>query len=246
MMQAPPVSAAVMWHDVECGRYAADLPLWQELAAASPPGVLDVGAATGRVALRLAEAGHVVTALDRDEALLGVLAERARAAGLAIRTVVADAAWFDLAGERFGLIAVPMQTLQLLPDAEARGGFYAGARRTLAPGGLVAVAVTTALESFDAGAPLPLPDVGERDGWQFVSQPVAVRAEAGATRIERVRETIDPSGRRSYERDVVRLAQLPPALVAEEAAEHGLHARELRHVPATEDHVGSEVVVLGA
>ena len=27
------VSAAVMWHDVECGGYDADLRLWRELAA---------------------------------------------------------------------------------------------------------------------------------------------------------------------------------------------------------------------
>ena len=26
--------SAIMWHDVECGGYAEDLPLWRELAAA--------------------------------------------------------------------------------------------------------------------------------------------------------------------------------------------------------------------
>ena len=45
----------VVWHDVECGRYDADLPLWHELAAQADHGVLDVGAGTGRVALKLAE-----------------------------------------------------------------------------------------------------------------------------------------------------------------------------------------------
>ena len=68
-----------MWHDVECGRYDADLPLWHELAREAPEGVLDVGAGTGRVALRLAHAGHDVTALDIDPTLLAVL-ERARRA----------------------------------------------------------------------------------------------------------------------------------------------------------------------
>ena len=44
-------SPLVVWHDVECGRYSADLALWRELAAREPGPVLDVGAGTGRVAL---------------------------------------------------------------------------------------------------------------------------------------------------------------------------------------------------
>ena len=61
----------VIWHDVECGGYAADLPLWRELARAEAGPVLDVGAGAGRVALELARHGHDVTALDRDAVLLG-------------------------------------------------------------------------------------------------------------------------------------------------------------------------------
>ena len=134
---------------MECGRYAADLPLWAELAREADGPVLDVGAGTGRVALRLAAAGHDVTALDRDAELLGVLRERAAAAGLRVRTVVADAAGFD-AGERaFALVAVPMQTIQLLPGTAERGGFFASARRAVAPGGLVALAIAEELESFE-------------------------------------------------------------------------------------------------
>ena len=34
-----------------------------------------------------------------------------------------------------------MQTIQLLPDAAARAGFFASARRAVAPGGLVALAI---------------------------------------------------------------------------------------------------------
>ena len=52
-----------VWHDVECGGYRADLEFWRELAEGA---ILDVGAGTGRIALRLAEEGHDVTALDLD------------------------------------------------------------------------------------------------------------------------------------------------------------------------------------
>ena len=37
-MRTAPVPPHVMWHEVECGRYAADLPLWAELARAAPDG----------------------------------------------------------------------------------------------------------------------------------------------------------------------------------------------------------------
>jgi len=55
----------VIWHDVECGAYAADLPLWRDLAISHAGPVLDVGAGTGRVSLHLAGQGHRVVALDR-------------------------------------------------------------------------------------------------------------------------------------------------------------------------------------
>jgi SAM-dependent methyltransferase len=234
-----------VWHDVECGGYTADLPLWRELAAAAPPGVLDVGAGTGRVALDLARAGHAVTALDIDPELLAVLRERAAEEGLDVATVTADAAGFDLGAAGFGLIAVPMQTLQLLPDAAARGRFFAAARRALAPGGLVAAALATELEGFD-DPPLPLPDIAERDGWRYVSQPVAVREEPDAAWLERVRILIAPDGTRDSRPDTVRLARLTADGVAAEAAAHGLRPGEVRTVPETDEHVGSEVVLLHA
>ena len=108
------------WHDIECGRYEADLPLWKELAKASEHGILDIGAGTGRVALRLAYSGFDVTALDLEPELLEVLTQRAEEAGFTIPTVAADACDFTLE-RQFDLILVPMQTVQLLP---ARPGFF--------------------------------------------------------------------------------------------------------------------------
>ena len=236
-------SAHVVWHDVECGGYDADLTLWRELARMAGGPVLDVGAGTGRVALRLAGDGFDVTALDRDGELLAVLADRARAAGLEVDTVRADAASFELP-YRFALIAVPMQTLQLLPGPDARGGFFASARRALADGGLLAAAIADELEPFEEQSALPAPDVGEADGHQFLSQPIAVRERPGAVRIERIRQVVAPDGTRTSEDDVIELRTLSAEGIAEEAEAHGLHAEPPLEVPPTLEHVGSTVVML--
>jgi len=235
------VSADVIWHDIECGSYVADLPLWHELARTAAGPVLDVGAGTGRVALDLARAGHRVTALDRDPELLAVLAERA--AGLNVDTLVADAAGFDAGDAAFALVAVPMQTIQLLPDAAARAGFFASARRAVAPGGLVALAIAGDLESFE-NPEMPVPDTGETDGWRYVSQPTAVRRVDGGTRIERLRHAIAPGGDRTVAEDVVVLAAVSAADLEREGAAAGLRPLPGRYVEPTDDHVGSEVVLL--
>jgi SAM-dependent methyltransferase len=231
------VNPDVVWHDVECGRYTVDLPLWLELAAGEGE-ILDVGAGTGRVAIPLAQAGHPVIALDLDAELLAELTRRAE--GLPIRTLVADAADFALE-QPVGLIVVPMQTIQLLPD---RGRFFAAARRALKPGGRVAIAIATGLEAFDGGAALPYPDLGEADGYRFISQPVAIRLLDDGVRIERIRQLVAPDGTRATTDDAVHLATVSPGELAEEAAEHGLEAEELLHIPETPEHVGSEVVIL--
>jgi SAM-dependent methyltransferase len=233
-----------MWHEVECGLYQADQPLWAELARAAPDGVLDVGAGTGRVALALAAAGHEVVALDLEDDLLGALRERAGAAGLALETVGGDARNFEL-GRRFALILAPMQTVQLLGGAEGRSAFLRGAARHLAPGALLACALADALEGFDAEhTQPPLPDILEEDGWVYASQPVAVRIEAEGAMLERIRQTVSPDGRRSAEGDAIRLDRLDAAMLEREGAAAGLTPAGRRRIDPTEDHVGSEVVLL--
>ncbi len=73
---------AAIWHEVECGGYAADLPVWEGLAADAAGPVLELGCGTGRVALRLAGRDREVWAVDADASLLEALQARASAQGL--------------------------------------------------------------------------------------------------------------------------------------------------------------------
>ena len=227
------MNLAVVWHEIECHGYDADLGLWLELARVEQGPVLDVGAGTGRVAVPLAYAGHDVTALDIDGDLLAALPRE-------IPTVTADAQAFDL-DRRFGLLVVPMQTVQLLDD---RAAFLRAARRHLLPGGLLAAAVAEDFETFDVTVGLPFPDVGEREGWRFSSQPTALRSTQDGVRIERVRTAWRPDGRRSVEPDVIELNRLTAAQLEVEARARGFTPEPAREIAPTPDHVGTTVVML--
>jgi hypothetical protein len=148
-------------------------------------------------------------------------------------------------GRRFALMIVPMQTAQHLGGHHGRSRFLASARAHLAPGGLLAIALADALEGFDAEhTEPPLPDMLEIDGVIYASRPVAVRDLGDRVAIERIRETVDRDGRRTAAGNVVVLDRVDPAELAREAAATGLRALEPRHIPATDEYVGSTVVML--
>ncbi|MCW2968174.1 MAG: Methyltransferase type 12 [Solirubrobacteraceae bacterium] len=229
--------SAVVWHDVECGSYAEDLPLWRELAAQAGGPVLDVGAGTGRVALDLARAGHEIVALDIEPELLAALRERA--GDLPVRTVTGDARAFSLT-QRFALVIAPMQTVQLLDGRHE--DFVRCAAEHLAPGGIVAAALANPPE-YD-GEVRPLPDMREQDGWLWSSQPVAVRPAPTGMVIQRTREIVSPDGDRTVADDEILLTRTLPEDLEAAGEACGLRPLPRRVIPETADYVGSEVVVL--
>jgi SAM-dependent methyltransferase len=236
----------VIWHDVECGGYEADLGLWRALAERARGPVLELGCGTGRVTLDLAGAGHDVAALDSEPALVKALASRARDHGLTIEAAIGDARSFAL-GREFALVLAPMQVFQLLGGPDGREAALRRVRDHLRAGGTFAAALADPFEGAggdDAGPPLP--DVREQDGWVFSSTPVAVRAEGSGTAIDRVRQAVSPDGRLDESMTSIVLDRVSADELEVEAAGAGFRPRARERVEPTADYVGSVVVVLEA
>jgi SAM-dependent methyltransferase len=253
----PPAGAQIIWHDLECGGYAADLPLWRELAERHPGPVLEIGAGTGRVTLALASRGHAVTALERDNDLHAALRSRAR--GLEVQCVHADARLFDCDRRRHGLCVVPMQTVQLFGDRDGRARFLRCARAALRPGGLLACALFADVEPFDCepGQQGPAPESAVVGGLLYESAPIRVAVHRRGLAIARERRILEmvraphgdggaPGRLVHRERSVVELARVTPRMLRREASAAGFRPESDREVPPTEDHAGSSVVVLRA
>lgn len=229
----------VIWHEVECGGYEADLPLWEELADEAGGPILDLGCGAGRVGLHLARKGHLLTGIDSDTALVAAFNERARVPASA---VVADAQKFELDRE-FGLALAPMQLAQLFADAEERLRCLRCVTRHLKVGGLAAFAIVEEMPTAGDPSP-PLPDVREVDGWVYSSLPLETIVGDGEIVVRRLRQTVSPDGELSDEVDEVRLRMVSASELEREAEAAGLQPIGRRAIPATDAHVGSTVVLL--
>jgi SAM-dependent methyltransferase len=241
-----------VWHDVECGAYAADLPLWRRLAREAcrerACDLLELGCGTGRVSLALARRGRHVSAIDVDPELVAALRGRAAERGVAVEATVADARSFEL-GRRFDLVLAPMQLVQLLRGERERLAMLRCVAEHLRPGAPVALALL-ALEEEWSAAPeqAPVPDMREVDGWVYASRPVAVRRvrSGAAIELDRVRQAVSPRGDVEETLSRVRLEIVTPDQLEQEGRRAGLVPQPRRRVPPTSDHVGSCVVILGA
>jgi SAM-dependent methyltransferase len=232
-------SSAVVWHDVEHGGYEVDLPLWRELAEAAGGPILELGAGTGRVAAELAAKGHEVVALDSDPDLLAALAERAPT----VTGVTADARDFAL-DATFSLVLAPMQLVQILGGPAGRAAMLDRVRAHLTADGLFAAALARPLDAIPEGdASPPLPDMLERDGWVFSSQPVSVHEQSGRVVVTRQRQAVSPAGELEEERVEVTLDVVAIGEFEDELRGAGFRDVERRDIPETSDHIGSTAVI---
>jgi SAM-dependent methyltransferase len=243
--EAAASGGAVLWQEVECGGYTADLPLWEELAAEAGGGILELGCGIGRVALHLARQGHDVWGVDTDHTLIEALGAKAAAERLPVRAVAADARELSLS-RRFVLIVAPMQLFQLLGGPSGRAAALEKARAHLAAGGRLAAAVVDAPQSALTGPVAPLPDIRELGGWVYSSLPVGNVERGSRIAVRRLRQAVAPSGELSEEEHAEMLDPLAVEALEAEARAAGFTPSGRREVPPDDGHIGSTVAIVEA
>ena len=222
---AAAVAGAVAWHDVECASYAADLPLWRELAAERGGPVLDVGAGTGRVALDLAAprargGGH--RRGPRARARLRRARPRARASPCARWPPTRARSTSDRA---IRWRSCPMQVAQLLGGGgRTRGDARQRARATSSPAGCWRWRWPTRSTASRPATPLPrFPTCSSVDGWVLSSTPVACAHEGRSVAIDRHRQAVSPAGELTEEAFTIRLDSVVRAGARGRGRRRGLH-----------------------
>jgi SAM-dependent methyltransferase len=231
--------SGVIWHDVEHGSYDADLPLWRQLADATGGPILDLGAGTGRVSVDLTAQGHDVVALDSDPELLAELSEREPS----VRTVHADAREFSVDAQ-FPLVIAPMSLVQILGGHRGRVAMLRRVHAHLFPTGLFAAAISDPSDAVpEELIPPPLPDILERDGWVYSSQPLTMYEQDGHVVIERRRQAVSPTGEIQEEDVRIEVGVVGLDQFEAEAREAGLRPVARKTIPETLEHIGSTVVL---
>jgi SAM-dependent methyltransferase len=141
-----PATAAALarLYDLDLVDDPGDLDLYLALADRAEGPVLELAVGTGRLAIPLAEAGHLVTGVDLDPAMLDRARQRARgnAGEDRLTFVEADIVGLSLpdAG-RYGLAFVALNSLLVLPTRAAQRAALKAMADHLAPGGMAVVDV---------------------------------------------------------------------------------------------------------
>jgi SAM-dependent methyltransferase len=134
-------AALARFYDFDLMEDPGDLDLYLALAARTGGPVLELGCGTGRIAVPLAAAGHDVTAVDIDPAMLERARRRADAAGAAaqgrLEFVEADLLGLELpTAGTFRLALIALNSLFLLASRSSQRQAFATMATHLAPGGL--------------------------------------------------------------------------------------------------------------
>lgn len=137
-------AALARLYDLDLREDPGDLDLYLALADRAGDPVLELAVGSGRLAVPMAEAGHRVTGVDLDPAMLDRARIRAAAAGAPtterLTLVEADLVEVRLpdAG-RFGLAFIALNSLLVLPTRAAQRAAVCTLAEHLAPGGLAVV-----------------------------------------------------------------------------------------------------------
>lgn len=131
-------------YDLDLSEEPADLDLYLALAQRTGGPILELGVGTGRLAIPLAQAGHDVTGVDLDPAMLGRGRTRADVADAKpagrISWVEGDARDVRLDGAgTFRLAFIALNSILLLDSRAGQRAVLATLAAHLAPGGLAVV-----------------------------------------------------------------------------------------------------------
>lgn len=147
--QETQAAALARLYDLDLVDDPGDLDLYLALAGRTGGPILELAAGSGRLAVPLAVAGHAVTAVDLDPAMLARARERARAsrasaarpaAKVDLELVEADILDLELsAAGTFQLAFIALNSLFLLATRDAQRRALRTIATHLAPGGVAAV-----------------------------------------------------------------------------------------------------------
>ena len=128
------------WYDLDQGVFEDDLPFYLGLAQRTGSPLLELGCGTGRLVVALARAGHRVTGVELQPAMLARAQAKVRAAGRAVGRRVsllqADFRTLELP-ERFAMAILAVNTWMDLAGPAEQARVLAVAAQHLAPAGLL-------------------------------------------------------------------------------------------------------------
>jgi SAM-dependent methyltransferase len=139
LVQPATAAALARYYDLDLDDDPGDLDMYLAFAEAADGSILELMAGSGRLAVPLAAAGHRVTAVDRDAAMLAradALWRRTqdRAESGALDLVEADVTTLALK-ERFDLVIVALNSLLLLDGRGAQHKLFEVVAQHLSPDG---------------------------------------------------------------------------------------------------------------
>ncbi len=131
-------------YDLDLAEDPGDIDLYLALAARTGGPILELASGTGRISVPLAAAGHDVTGVDLEPAMLARARSAAEAAGAAVATrvhlVEGDARSIRLAeAGAFRLAAIPLNSLFLMTTRSDQAAAVATLAAHLAPGGVAVI-----------------------------------------------------------------------------------------------------------
>jgi SAM-dependent methyltransferase len=103
------------------------------------PRILEIGCGTGRIAIRLAQQGYLVTGLDNSQSMLDLARQKSQSL-TSIRWMMADMQNFEL-GEVYDLAIIPGHSFQFMATVEAQLECLACIKAHLRPGSKLVVHV---------------------------------------------------------------------------------------------------------